>query len=118
VEQLSAQRDAVRAYMEAPFEPDESPASLSAANAALADPVRARGKTIYEEQSCDACHGSDGLGTQGAPTLAGMPAKYPGGALTAILKNPTSKMTEGGMTPLDLPDADLAALVTYVNSVR
>lgn len=116
--QLAAQRDAARAYMEAPFEPDESPASLSAANAALADPVGARGKAIYEEQSCDACHGSDGLGTPGAPTLAGMATKYPGSALAAILKNPTPQMAEGGMTPLDVADADVAALVAYISRVR
>lgn len=118
VEQLAAQRDAVRAYMETPFEPDESPASLSAANAALADPVGARGKAIYEEQSCDACHGSDGLGTPGGPTLAGMATKYPGSALAAILRNPTPQMAEGGMTPLDVADADVAALVAYISSVR
>lgn len=118
VEQLAAQRDAARAYMEQQFEPDESPGSLSAANAVLADPERARGRTIYEEQSCDACHGTDGLGTPGAPTLAGVVAKHPGGALAAILKNPTPQMAEGGMTPLDLSDADMAALVAYISSMR
>lgn len=118
VEQLAAQRDVARAYLEQPFEPDESPGSLSAANAALADPVRARGQAIYEEQSCDACHGADGLGTPGAPSLMGIATKYPGGELAALLKAPTSRMAEGGMTPLDLSDADVAALVAYVTSLR
>lgn len=118
VEQLTAQEDAVRAYMQTPFEPEESPASLRAANTALEDPVRARGKAIYEEQSCDACHGSDGLGTPGAPSLAGMTVKYPDGELARVLRNPNSRMADGGMTPLDLADADLAALVAYVNSLR
>jgi ubiquinol-cytochrome c reductase cytochrome b subunit len=118
VSQLAAQRDAVRAYMDAPFEPEESPGSLRVSNTALADPIRARGKAIYEEQSCDACHGADGLGTTGAPTLAGIATKYPGDELARILKAPTARMVDGGMMPLDLPDADLAALVAYVNSVR
>lgn len=118
VEQLTAQEDAVRAYMEAPFEPEESPGSLRAANTALVDPTRARGKAVYEEQSCDACHGSDGEGTGGGPPLAGMAVKYPGEELVRILKMPTQKMTDGGMMPLDVPDADLSALAAYVNSLR
>jgi ubiquinol-cytochrome c reductase cytochrome b subunit len=118
VEQLAAQREAARAYTGAPFEPDESPGSLSEANVALADPTRARGKALYEEQSCDACHGIDGRGTPGAPSLVATATKYPGGALASALRAPTPPMTEGGMTPLDLPDADMAALVAYVSSVR
>ena len=118
VELLNAQRDAARAYMEAPFEPDESSASLGAANAVLADPIGARGRAVYEEQSCDICHGSDGLGVPGVPTLVDLTTKYPGGALAGILREPTPQMVDGGMTPLEVPDADLLALLTYVNSLR
>lgn len=118
-QQLRAQQDAVRAYMDTPFEPEESPASLKAANTALADPERARGKAIYEAQSCDACHGSDGLGVQGvAPSLAGLATKYPGGELARILKMPTSKMADGGMVPLEIPDDDVKALVLYITSLK
>jgi ubiquinol-cytochrome c reductase cytochrome b subunit len=116
--QLETQRDVVRAYMELPFVPEESPASLRTSNTALADPERARGKTIYEQQSCDACHGSDGLGTAGGPALTAAAAKYPGDELAAILRVPSLAMGEGGMTPLDVSDAELAALVAYVASLR
>ncbi|MEQ1910514.1 MAG: cytochrome b N-terminal domain-containing protein [Vicinamibacterales bacterium] len=117
-QQLAAQRDATRAYMEDPFEPEESSGSLKAANTALADPVRARGKELYEAQGCDACHGGDGHGTPGGPPLVGVGTRLPAGELARMLKTPSLKMSDGGMTPLDLSDTELAALVEYVNSLR
>jgi ubiquinol-cytochrome c reductase cytochrome b subunit len=117
--QLQSQQEAVRAYMDAPFEPEESGRSLQAANVALEDPQRARGKAIYAEQSCDACHGENGQGTPDvAPSLVGVGTKYPGAALADMLRAPTAKMADGGMMPLELSDPDLAALIAYIDSFK
>ena len=117
--QLTVQREAVRAFMEAPFEPEESAGSLRTSKAALADPQVARGKKIFGDQSCDACHGPDGRGTETAPTLVGTVTKYPGDELARVLRKPTTKMSDGGMQALnDLADADLAALVAYVSGLK
>lgn len=117
-EQLARQRAAAGKFMDTPFEPDESPGSLKAANTALADPQRARGKAIYEAESCNACHGDDGRGTAGGPTLVDSSTKYASDELARILKTPTKTMADGGMTPLDIPDGDLSALVAYVNTLN
>ena len=117
-QQLASQRDAVQKFMNTPFEPEESPGSLKAANTVLADPLRARGKAIYEAESCNVCHGDDGLGTGGGLTLAGVGATYPSGGLARILKTPTRELADAGMMPLDIPDADLSALVAYVDTLK
>ncbi|OFV89977.1 MAG: hypothetical protein A3H95_09860 [Acidobacteria bacterium RIFCSPLOWO2_02_FULL_64_15] len=117
-EQLAAQREVDRQFTAEPFEPEESPASLKTAKAALADPATARGKAIYEAQSCDACHGDAGQGTPGASALIGLAAKYPADELQRVLKIPTQEMTDGGMMPVDISDDDLRVLVAYVNALR
>src|SRR3984893_12186375 len=66
-QQLAKQRAEEDEYARKPFEPELSSASLAAANVALADPLAAKGKTIFEGQSCNACHGDGGVGTAAAP---------------------------------------------------
>ncbi|MGB7218738.1 MAG: cytochrome b N-terminal domain-containing protein [Vicinamibacterales bacterium] len=117
-QQLTAQREADRRYTAEPFAPEESPASLKTAKAALVDPALSRGKAVYEAQSCDACHGDAGQGTPGAPALIGLAAKYPGEEMSRILRMPTAKMTDGGMMPLDISDDDLKVLVAYMNALK
>ncbi len=68
-QQLAKQDQEEKDYMRKPFEPELSAASLVAANVALADPLAAKGKTIFEAQSCNACHGDGGVGTAAAPAL-------------------------------------------------
>ena len=116
--QLAVQRDAIRSFMAEPFEPEESAGSLRVAKAALVDPVAAKGKGLYEAQSCDACHGADGRGTDSAPSLVGVAAQYPNGELARILKVPTAKMSDGGMQPTDLPDPDMEALVNFLSGIK
>jgi mono/diheme cytochrome c family protein len=41
----------------------------------LADPLAAKGKIIFEGQSCNACHGDGGAGTAAAPALVGIGTK-------------------------------------------
>ena len=105
-------------YMRKPFEPELSSASLAAANVTLADPLAAKGKTIFETNSCNACHGDGGVGTAAAPALVGIATKLAPEQVAELFKHPTAKMTVGGMPPIDLPPDDLKALIAYVESLK
>jgi ubiquinol-cytochrome c reductase cytochrome b subunit len=117
-QQLAKQRTEENEYAQRPFEPELSAASLAAANVTLADPLAAKGKTIFEGQSCNACHGDDGVGTAAAPALVGVGKKFPPDKLEELFKHPTPKMNAGGMPPIDLPPDDLRALIAYVGSLK
>jgi len=116
--QLVKQREETEQFMRASFEPEQSEASLAATNVALADPLAAQGKAIYEAQSCNACHGDGGVGTAAGPKLIGIGAKFSADKLTALLKQPTDKMTAGGMTAIEISDPEMKALVAYINSLK
>jgi len=117
-QQLAKQKIEEEAYARQPFEPEFSSASLAAANATLADPLAAKGKTIFEGQSCNACHGDGGVGTAAAPALIGLSTKFNAAQVGELFKHPTPKMTAGGMPPIDLPPDDVKALIAYVESLR
>jgi mono/diheme cytochrome c family protein len=117
-QQLAKQRAEEDAYIRKPFEPELSSASLAAANVILADPLAAKGKTIFEGHSCNACHGDGGVGTAAAPALVGINAKFSPDQLAELFKHFTAKMKAGGMPPIDLPPDDLKALIAYVESLK
>ena len=104
--------------MHKPFEPELSSGTLAAANVALADPQAAKGRAIFESQSCNACHGDGGVGTAAAPALVGISAKLSPEQLAQLFKHPTAKMTAGGMPPIDLPPDDMKSLIAYVESLK
>jgi ubiquinol-cytochrome c reductase cytochrome b subunit len=116
--QLAVQTDAVDAFMKEPFEPEVTAGTLKVEKAAFVDPVVAHGKDVFAAQACDACHGADARGSDSAPSLVGVAAKHPGEALAALLKMPTTKMSDGGMQPLDAPDSDVAALIAYLKGLK
>jgi ubiquinol-cytochrome c reductase cytochrome b subunit len=117
-QQLAKQKVEEAEYMRKPFEPELSAASLAAENVVLADPLAAKGKTIFEVQSCNACHGDGGVGTAAAPALVGIGTRLSSDQLGELFKHPTGKMTGGGMSPIDLPPDDLKALIAYVKSLK
>src|SRR6202022_45392 len=117
-QQLAKQRAEEDEYARKPFEPELSSASLAAANVTLADPLAAKGKTVFEAQSCNACHGDGGIGTAAAPALLGIQAKLNPDQLVQLFKHPTAKMTAGGMPSVDLPPDDLKALIAYLESLK
>jgi ubiquinol-cytochrome c reductase cytochrome b subunit len=117
-QQLAKQKTEEQEYMRKPFESELSSASLAAANVALADPLSAKGKGIFEAQSCNACHGDGGVGTAAAPALVGISTKFSPDQLADLFKHPTTKMTAGGMPPIELPPDDLKALIAYVKSLK
>ncbi|MGA2813198.1 MAG: cytochrome b N-terminal domain-containing protein [Candidatus Acidiferrum sp.] len=116
--QLAKQNAEEKAFMSQPFEPELSSASLAASNVQLADPEAARGKTIFEDHSCNACHGDGGVGTAAAPPLIGESAKRNPEQLKALFAHPTAKMTAGGMPAIDLAPDELKALIAYVESLK
>jgi len=117
-QQLAKQKTEEEEYMRKPFEPELSSASLTAANVALADPLAAKGKTIFEGNSCNACHGDGGVGTAAAPALVGLSSKLSPEQVAELFKHPSAKMTAGGMPPIDLPPDDLKALIAYLESLK
>jgi len=117
-QQLAKQQAEEDAYMHKPFEPELSSASLAAANVILADPLAAKGKTIFEGHSCNACHGDGGVGTAAAPALVGINAKFSPDQLAELFKHFTAKMKAGGMPTINLPPDDLKALIAYVESLK
>jgi ubiquinol-cytochrome c reductase cytochrome b subunit len=117
-QQLAKQQAEETEYMHKLFEPELSSATLAAANVALADPLAAKGKTIFEAQSCNACHGDGGVGTAAAPALVGISAKLSADQIAELFRHPTAKMNAGGMPPVDLPADDLKALIAYVESLK
>ena len=116
--QLAKQKVEEQDYMRKPFEPELSSASLAAANAMLADPLAAKGKTIFEAQSCNACHGDGGVGTAAGPALVGIATRLAPDPLLELLRHPTAKMTAGGMPPVDLSPEDLKVLITYLQGLN
>ena len=117
-QQLAKQKIEEQEYMRKPFEPDLSSASLAAANVTLADPIAAKGKTIFEAHSCNACHGDGGVGTAAAPALVGISSKFSADQLVDLFKHPTAKMSAGGMPPVNLPPDDMKALIAYLGSLK
>ncbi|HXW89862.1 MAG TPA: cytochrome b N-terminal domain-containing protein [Terriglobales bacterium] len=116
--QLKAQRDATKEFMQAKFEPELSGGSLLAENAALANPGAAKGKEIFEGQSCNACHGDNGVGTAAAPKLIGVGEKYTSTQIEVLLQKPNEQMTAGGMPPVNLKDDEMKALIDYLRSLK
>jgi mono/diheme cytochrome c family protein len=116
--QVAKQREETEQFMREPFEPEPAVGSLTAANVALSDPLAAAGKKVYESESCDACHGENGVGTAAAPKLTGATAQKPAEELSDLLRHPTAKMIEGEMKPADVSDEDLKALVAYIKSLK
>ena len=99
--------------------PSKAPAGNSAGDA-----IAARGKSIFDSQGCNGCHGESGGGGTG-PALAQISSQFSPAqmaavrkGLTAVLKAPTAKMRAAGMVPLTVNAADMEALVSYVSSVR
>jgi ubiquinol-cytochrome c reductase cytochrome b subunit len=116
--QLARQQQAEIDYMRQPFQAEPSTAPAPAAAVAAADPLIAKGATIFAAQPCGSCHGDRGEGTDIAPKLIGVAQKYSSDSLTFLLHHRTPKMIEGGMPSVDLNPADTTALVAYLRSLK
>jgi ubiquinol-cytochrome c reductase cytochrome b subunit len=116
--QVAKQDEETKQFMREPFEPEAAANSLSAPAVVVLDPLAAAGKKIFDGESCDACHGENGVGTSAGPKLSGATAKKSPEELAKLLRHPTAKMLEGEMKPVDVPEGDLKALVAYIKSLK
>src|SRR5204862_6026065 len=69
--QVAKQREETEQFMREPFEPEPALSTLAAANVALADPLAAAGKKVFESESCNACECEDGYVENAALNIAG-----------------------------------------------
>jgi mono/diheme cytochrome c family protein len=116
--QVAKQDEETKQFMREPFEPEAAANSLSAPAVVVLDPLAAAGKKIFDGESCDACHGENGVGTSAGPKLSGATAQKSPEELAKLLRHPTAKMLEGEMKPVDVPEGDLKALVAYIKSLK
>ena len=114
--QLLAQQKETEEFMRKPFEPVAEP-SPAAIIAAASNPLVKEGSQIYQAQSCQACHGEGGVGSAAGPKLTGAQERWTAEQLSALLRSPSTQMTAGGMTPLDLKPEEMRALVAYLQSL-
>jgi mono/diheme cytochrome c family protein len=115
--QLAQQHEDEKAYSAMPFEPyTKAPegASPGAAIAQVVDPLVSKGKGIFNDRGCNACHGDNGTGTALAPSLVGITKKLPQDRLIALLHTPNAKMAAGGMPPVDASSEEMKALLAYL----
>jgi mono/diheme cytochrome c family protein len=115
--QMRKQDEDAKLFMKQPFVPGSAAGNASAALAS-ADPKVLKGLVIYQAGSCSSCHGDRGVGTAAAGALTGIGQKYTDAQLIALLHAPDAKMTNGGMTPVDLKDDDLTALAEYLRQLH
>ena len=115
--QMQKQDKDTKNFMRQPFIPEAAAGSASAALSA-ADPMVLKGLALFQASSCNSCHGDGGVGTAAAGPLTNAGKKYTDPQLVALLHSPDIKMTAGGMTPVDLKQEDVEALVTYLRQLH
>ena len=75
------------------------------------------GKKTYQAEGCASCHGSDGVGTSRAPSLAKLGKTMTAAALAGVLQHPTGRMKAGGMPAVKAAGTDLSSLVAYLRGL-
>lgn len=118
-QQLSQQQEDERAYSATPFEPYTHTPELgrAAEPVAFADPLAAKGRGIFNDRGCSACHGDNGTGTPLAPSLVGITRKLPLERLVALLHTPNARMKAGGMPAVEASSEEMKALLAYLGSL-
>lgn len=116
--QVARQNKETEEFMREPFQPEPASSALSAPVVMLLDPLAAAGKKVYDGESCDACHGTNGIGTDAGPKLIGATAKKSPEELMRLLRHPTKEMIAGEMEPVGVSDEEMKALVAYLRSLK
>jgi quinol-cytochrome oxidoreductase complex cytochrome b subunit/mono/diheme cytochrome c family protein len=112
--QLAKQSQEEDAYFHAEFQPYSAPSLSESPTSAALDPVTAQGKSIFDSNGCNGCHGDSGVGGGIGPALTHVAEQHQPSQLVELLKAPTAKMKAGGMVPLTLNAGDMTALVSYL----
>jgi ubiquinol-cytochrome c reductase cytochrome b subunit len=114
--QLARQGEETEKFMKAAFQPETMGPPLLIA--APLSPEAAKGKKVFADNSCDGCHGDNGQGTENGPKLIGVSVKFDHDELVKVLRNPTQKMRDGNMDPVEVSDEDMVLLTAYLNSLK
>lgn len=112
LQQLARQEKATADFIAAKFEPEEA----SRTGVPVLSPELEKGKALFSSLACNACHRPDGGGTAAGAKLKGLGKSQD--QIKSLLLTPTKSMVAGGMTPVQQPDHDLAALSAYVASLK
>jgi ubiquinol-cytochrome c reductase cytochrome b subunit len=117
-QQLAQQHEDEKAYSAAPFEPYTAGAVAAKTTAVSSvDPLVRKGKDLFTDRGCSACHGDNGSGSALAPSLVGITSKLPKDQLATLLHNPSAKMKAGGMPNVDATPDEMDALIAYLGSL-
>lgn len=85
--------------------------------AASAADLAGQGASLFLQRGCAGCHGGEGQGTVTAPTLRGISAQRTEHDLEVWLENPQGVNPAALMPNLGLKDADVKALVAYLETL-
>ena len=81
-----------------------------------------KGKELYDTNGCAGCHSIDTDAILVGPSLKGIGEKYDAAYLKNAILTPDKDVPEGFtagiMPPFALPDADVAAIIKYMKSVK
>ncbi len=81
-------------------------------------PLALRGQKVFQRNSCETCHGVDGLnGTVAAPGLAGTASILPASVLEDLLRHHSIQMQNGGMPLTNMNAQDMKSIVAYIRSM-
>lgn len=81
---------------------------------AIAEDAVARGKKVYHEVGCVACHNPEGEQFEGSSSLIGLEKKYSVKSLTEFLENPLESRPSGRMPDMRLSHWEAGDLANYL----
>jgi mono/diheme cytochrome c family protein len=95
----------------------QAPPAQQAAAVPLS-PLALRGQKIFQQTSCESCHGVGGLtGTVAAPPLAGTASILPASVLEDLLRHHSIQMQKGGMPLTNMNAQDMKSIVAFIRSM-
>jgi cytochrome c553 len=83
-----------------------------------ADVVVARGQAAFKDNGCYGCHLIGKFGTPIGPDLSTVGRKYAPDYLARWLRDPAQQRPNAHMPALELSEADVQALATYLGTLR
>jgi mono/diheme cytochrome c family protein len=119
-QQLAQQLEEEKAFSAEAFVPYSNSPDTGSSEVNLAvssDPLVPKGKGIFNDRGCSACHGDNGAGSPLAPSLVGITRKFPPDRLAALLHDPSPRMKAGGMPTVDASPEEMNALIAYLGSL-
>lgn len=116
--QLARQNQETDQFMQSPFEPEVTKSSSPGGTVISPDRQLMQGKSLYETNSCNVCHGDNGMGTPAGPALVRIGGKYSSEQLIILIRQPTQAMRAGGMSPINLSDDEMKSLIGYLNGLK